>query len=122
MIRPLKDRDINSLPFPWGNSKQMPQATELTPTLNSLSLSETQGVPIRFLIHLPAKPASAARRNAIPLKVEVEFADGSICSPEELDRGRPYNLAPPHAIAGRLLESWNQNQKNPNFGAANLRS
>ncbi len=88
----------------------MPQATELTPTLNSLSLSETQGVPIRFLIHLPAKPASAARRNAIPLKVEVEFADGSICSPEELDRGRPYNLAPPHAIAGRLLESWNQNQ------------
>ncbi len=84
----------------------MPQSTEEITTLNSLTVSETEGVPIRFLLHLPPNLEKAAGRNAVPVRIEIEFADGSLSPPEKLDLQRPYNLAPPHLQAGRLLETW----------------
>ncbi len=84
----------------------MPQFTEEISSLNSLVLSEGQGIPIRFLVYLPPNLEDAAERDAIPVKVEIEFADGSISSPEKIDRSRPYNLAPPHLSVAKYIETW----------------
>ncbi len=84
----------------------MPQSTEEIISLQSLTLSETQGMPIRLLVHLPPNLEEAAERNAIPVRLEIEFADGSLSSPEKMDGDRPYNLAPPHLQAGKLVENW----------------
>ncbi|MCB1122779.1 MAG: DEAD/DEAH box helicase family protein, partial [Verrucomicrobiae bacterium] len=79
---------------------------EPEPILKSLVLSEEKGIPIRFRILLPPNIERTASADRIMVKVEVELADGSTCSPEKLDRGRAYQMSLAHLAVASLVETW----------------
>lgn len=74
--------------------------------LKSLALSDEKGIPLRFKILLPPNLERTAPMDKIMVKIEVEEADGSNYPPENIDRGRAYQLTLPHLTVGAILESW----------------
>ena len=65
---------------------------EETVCVKSLVLSESKGIPGRFVMLLPPNYAVAAAKDRIALRVEFELATGQRQLLETLDRGRAYRL------------------------------
>jgi len=82
------------------------EKTEPEALLNSLVLSESKGVPIRIRVLLPPNIERTAPMDKIMVKVEVEEADGTIYSPESINRGRAYHLSLPYLTVASLIENW----------------
>lgn len=71
-------------------SSANPGETEKPGKLQSLVLSESKGIPCRFVVLLPPNLEHGVKKDRIAVRVELEQANGGRFLLEKLDRGRAY--------------------------------
>ena len=82
----------------------MPPTSQDAKSGSFLNISIEKGQPLEFRLILPPNLYTAAEKNAIPLKIELEKEDGTRLIPEKLDRRRAYQFPLPHLIVAGHLE------------------
>ena len=88
-----------------GTSEDAPAAAEGGgPRLRSLVLSTAKGTPIEVRFLIPPNLAAAAPRDQIIARLELRVNDRPI-APENLDRGRSWNLDGPTTIFLAIVEN-----------------
>ena len=72
--------------------------------LESLVMSASKGIPVRFILLLPPNLVEAAKKDRISLRVELEMASGSRHLLQQMDRGRAYWLDETDQQLGAKIE------------------
>ena len=76
------------------------------PILKSLTLSNEKGIPLQFRILLPPNLKKTALKDRIMVKIEVEDVTGNRYAPENINRGKVYQIELPHIVVASHIERW----------------
>jgi len=74
--------------------------------IQSLVISNSKGIPCRFIILLPPNLSTAAPKDKISVRVEFQYASGKAELLQNIDRGKAFNLGFEDQMLGGLIESF----------------